>query len=103
MKKIRFVMIVLFFTIIFAPFLNIQEVKADGLNKEDYMIYENYYSVDYSGYKYPVLPGMSNWPYGNHQKMIDICQVSRRNLIGVGLHVPKWLVIIWDIPVVKLI
>jgi len=68
-------MTVLFFIIIIAPFLNIQEVKADGLNKEDYMIYENYYSVDYSGYKYPVLPGMSNWPYGNHQKMIDICQI----------------------------
>ena len=34
--------------------------------KSDAEIAKAYFPEDYIGYRYPVLPTMSTWPYGNH-------------------------------------
>lgn len=47
------------------------------LNEGWYVSEKSYYPENYSGYRFPVLPGTEEWPYDNHQKMIDICQVTK--------------------------
>ncbi len=46
-----------------------------GYSAEDRNIAEAYYPDGYEGYYYPALPLMSTWPYGNHQTMINACQI----------------------------
>lgn len=46
-----------------------------GYSEEDRNIAEAYYPDGYEGYYYPALPLMSTWPYGNHQTMINACQI----------------------------
>lgn len=52
------------------------ENVKDSRTLKDSEIEEAYYPKDYCGYRYPVLPGTTEWPYGNHQRMIDVCQIS---------------------------
>ena len=53
-----------------------RSVKGEDLIEDpDLIIHENYFPKDYIGYRYPVLPGTSEWPYGDHQKMVDACQI----------------------------
>ncbi len=52
---------------------NEQNEDGEGLSDEE--IQNAFYPEGYSGYLYPVLPGTSMWPYGNHQDMVDICQI----------------------------
>ena len=61
-------------------YANIDEQTASGSDHTekkmtDAEIEENYYPEGYIGYHYASLPQMSNWPYGNHQWMINICQI----------------------------
>lgn len=42
----------------------------------DAEIVEQYYPNDYQGFRYPVLPGMSSWPYGNHAEMAEACRIA---------------------------
>lgn len=46
----------------------------------DRQIASNYYPADYKGYCYPCLPQMSNWPYGNHAKMLSISSIPEEIL-----------------------
>lgn len=46
----------------------------DLVLKDEYVL-KHYYPEWYIGYRYPVLPRTSQWPYGNHQDMVDICQL----------------------------
>ena len=46
-----------------------------GETLTDEEILSGYFPTDYIGYRYSVLPGMTTWPYGNHQEMIDACQI----------------------------
>lgn len=47
--------------------------QGESLTDEE--ILNGYFPVDYIGYRYSVLPGMTTWPYGNHQEMTDACQI----------------------------
>lgn len=49
------------------------EIISEGVINEKWN--ESFFQEDYIGYKYPVLPGTDKWPYGNHQLMVDICQI----------------------------
>lgn len=49
-------------------------------NLSDKDIEKYYYPEFYCGYRYPVLPGSSIWPYSNHQDMIDVCQIPSERL-----------------------
>ena len=42
---------------------------------EDSVISEKYFPNDYTGWRYPVLPRMSTWPYGDVAAMIDACKI----------------------------
>ena len=48
--------------------------------KSDAEIAKAYFPEDYIGYRYPVLPTMSTWPYGNHADMISVCQIPENVL-----------------------
>ncbi len=41
----------------------------------DAYIASTYFPNDYKGYRYPILPQMSTWPYGNHADMVMACQI----------------------------
>lgn len=73
MKKVLCVVLCLLFSI---PF-SILSVSADNKleNETDARIHSEYYPEDYIGYRYPVLPGTSTWPYGDHRKMVEMCQI----------------------------
>ena len=45
---------------------------------------KNYYPENYTGYRYPVIPGTESWPYGNHQDMIDACQITKEVCDGLS-------------------
>ena len=34
-----------------------------------------YFGDNYTGFKYQVIPGTDNWPYGDHWKMVEMCQI----------------------------
>jgi len=48
--------------------------------KSDAEIAKAYFPEDYIGYRYPVLPTMSTWPYGNHADMVSVCQIPENVL-----------------------
>lgn len=47
---------------------------------EDSRIAEAYFPEWYCGYRYPVLPEMSTWPYGNHGEMVHVCRIPEDRL-----------------------
>ncbi|MCQ2495167.1 MAG: hypothetical protein MJ131_01085 [Lachnospiraceae bacterium] len=47
----------------------------DAKSDDEALIIKAYYPKDYNGYIYKAIPLMNNWPYGNHQEMVDICQI----------------------------
>ncbi len=49
-------------------------------NQQDIEIAKAYFPEDYIGYRYPVLPTMSTWPYGNHADMVSVCQIPENVL-----------------------
>lgn len=73
MKKISLFFVSLVFIYLFAGLLGSKE--SLGAENDDHIIAESYFTKDYSGYKYPILPKMSTWPYGNHQSMVNVCQI----------------------------
>ena len=56
------------------------EPNITGTQLTDEEIAEGYFPKDYNGYRYPVLPTMSTWPYGNHGDMVIACQVPEEEL-----------------------
>lgn len=56
------------------------EANDVGVLSRDQMIENAYYPEDYSGYRFPVLPGTTNWPYGDYSVMISTCKIPERNL-----------------------
>ena len=56
------------------------EPNITGTQLTDDEIAEGYFPKDYSGYRYPILPTMSTWPYGNHGDMVNACQVPEDEL-----------------------
>ena len=70
---------------------SVNNVVKDDISKEaepqfietkltDEEIEESYYPEGYLGYRYPVLPGTSAWPYGNYMDMIDSCRIPEELL-----------------------
>ena len=49
----------------------------DSLKKTKSEVEEYYYMKDYSGYRYPILPETVDWPYGNHQDMVNVSQIPK--------------------------
>lgn len=56
------------------------EFAADLEKLTDSEIEAAYYPSNYTGFRYSSLPGMSTWPYGNHQNMVDACQIPEEVL-----------------------
>ena len=64
----------------------------------DEQMAEMYFPEDYIGYRYPVLPLMSTWPYGNHGDMLRVCRIpedilatmSTEELLQSVLVYPLW-------------
>ena len=60
---------------------------------------ELYFPNGYTGYRYPVLPLMSTWPYGNPGEMLRVCQIpedvlatmSTDELLQSVLMYPMWI------------
>ncbi len=76
MKKFKSTIFCLVVMVMFAIMLKNTLIKADEkTSSKDQLIAKEYFDNDYSGYRYPILPCMSTWPYGNHQKMVDACQI----------------------------
>ena len=71
MKKVCLLLFIFFLLIS----INNHPVSANDNLDNDKQIIKEYFSDDYSGYRYPVLPEMSTWPYGNHQKMVEVSQI----------------------------
>ena len=47
-----------------------------SVEDSDSIIHENYFPEDYIGYRYPILPGTTEWrKFENHQQMVDACQI----------------------------
>lgn len=81
MKKIFLLSILVFFTIMI---IDTKEVFADENLEKDKLISDDYFYEGYSGYRYPVLPKMSTWPYGNHQKMVDACNIPDEIIVDMS-------------------
>lgn len=77
MCKVKFV--VLFLSFFACIMLNSSTSYADS-NNPDQDILENYFPDYYQGYRYPVLPGMSTWPHGNHADMVVACSIPQNVL-----------------------
>lgn len=82
MKKFCLFIVSMVFIILISGLVPFKE--SFGAENEDRIIAESYFPKDYSGYKYPVLPRMSTWPYGNHQSMVDACQIPEDVLYGMS-------------------
>ena len=59
---------------------SVEKPNITGTQLADAEISKRYFPKDYSGYRYPVLPTMSTWPYGNHGDMVNACQVPEDEL-----------------------
>ena len=46
----------------------------------DQEIENAFYPRDYSGYRFPILPGTSAWPYGDLLDMIEACKIPENTL-----------------------
>ena len=58
--------------------------KQEPEKATDQEIAEAYFPENYSGYRYPVLGGMTTWPYGNHGDMVNVCRIPEEKLTGMS-------------------
>lgn len=81
-KRIVSMMIVVVVAIGAIGHLQSRNAKADESTKpsRDQEIANAYYPEDYIGYRFPVLPGTSSWPYGDFTVMIDACRIPEHEL-----------------------
>ena len=75
--------------------VNLPRPKSKYTDEE---LAELYFPKGYTGYRYPVIPLMSTWPYGNHADMVRVCQIpedvlasmSTEDLLQSVLTYPLW-------------
>lgn len=70
--------LVKFFALVFVLSVLIHlnsSVSCADTNDPDQVILDSYFPEYYCGYRYPVLPGMSDWKYGNHAEMVVDCDI----------------------------
>lgn len=72
-----FAVFVLSFAILFGMIAVKSETgKIDNGGKSEQTIVSQYFSDDYKGYRYPIIPGTESWnALRNHQEMVDVCQI----------------------------
>lgn len=71
----------------------------EGPKATDQEIMDLYFPAEYTGYRYPSLPGMTTWAYGNHADMVKACRIpdevlsgmSTENLVQTVLFYPLFL------------
>jgi hypothetical protein len=87
MKRRRFMVKVAACFCIILLLLSVRNVfnatKAEETPSEisrDQEIENAFYPEDYSGYRFPVLPGTSTWPYGDMSLMIEACKIPESTL-----------------------
>ncbi len=74
---------------------NYNETKESLTDEE---ISDRYFPENYTGYRYPVLPQMSDFPVGNHVKIVRVCQIpddilsdmSTEELLQTVAAYPLW-------------
>ncbi|MBR5947879.1 MAG: hypothetical protein IKZ82_04400 [Clostridia bacterium] len=77
-----------------SSFLPIEALGASGSiiinekpNRIPALSDEEYYPVGYSGYKYPVRPGMREWyMIDDHAKMIEVCSIPEDILASMSAY-----------------
>jgi len=81
-KRIAFLCVVVGVLLMIATMKTKNTYAIEKENKDD-LVSEYYFSDGYIGYRYPILPGMSSWPYGNHQAMTNACQIPEQLLTNM--------------------
>ncbi|MBQ6105006.1 MAG: hypothetical protein IJL03_03545 [Lachnospiraceae bacterium] len=56
----------------------------EGPKATDQEIMDMYFPAEYTGYRYPSLPGMTTWAYGNHADMVKACRIPDEVLSGMS-------------------